>query len=62
MKSKIRRMTKKELETIKQAYHIGDVGYSRTIHVELLVNEVEALWREKKRMAKAAEFWKFPYS
>jgi hypothetical protein len=55
-------MTKKELETIKQAYHIGDVGYSRTIHVELLVNEVEALWREKKRMAKAAEFWKFPYS
>ena len=44
-----RRMTKKELEEIKRAYHIGDNRYAPNLCVERMVAEIEALWRDRER-------------
>ena len=43
-----RRMTRKELEDVKRAYHVGDEKYGPTLCVEWMVSEIEALWRERR--------------
>lgn len=59
----MRRLTKEEMGRIKESYHIDlkDAGayriggvdnsmYAKNLNVERLVAEVEACWREKKRL------------
>ena len=46
----MKRMTKKDLEEVKQAHHVGDTGYAKTVYIERLVNEVEACWRGSKNL------------
>ena len=48
----MKRMTKKYLEQMRQSYHIGNDCYigNDSIHVENLVAEVEACWRERNNL------------
>ena len=58
----MKRLTKKRLDDIKKSYHIDlkDIGayragvdnsiYAKNLNVENLVAEVEACWRERKRI------------
>lgn len=50
-----RRMTRKELDEVKRAYHIGDESgcvYAPNLNVERMVAEIEALWRERRKWRK----------